>query len=291
MRTSIHKTCNMIYNPCILEKKMKYFEGLDFIRADMLADTDVELSFKARFYSIEYIHSGMLTLRLDGKKFYHEAPYVFHTAPGMLIEYENHARQLRTHYWTVFCGVRVQKYLDGGLLNLNMEQPFKLIGNPDQFVHMHQNLNMLVNTGQHDKAVLYLENILFYLCEQENSGSKTTSFYSEKLRRLLIEINRNPQWQWNFAKEAEKLNITLNHFTRLFRQIAQTSPHQFVIHSRIQKASELLFNTDMSIKEIAQYVGIENEFYFSRLFKKKYSLAPTDYRNEFKISGSKNSFP
>lgn len=260
---------------------MKFFDGVDFIRADMLQDTGVALSFRARYYSIEYIHSGAILLRLDGKEFYHEAPCVFHTFPGVLVEYDTGGgRLLRTHYWTVFQGTKVPQYLDGELLRIDLEKPFKEIQNPDHFAAMIQNLNMLINTAQHDKAVLHLEHLLFYLCEQEVSGTRKSSFHTEKLKKLLVGIARTPQEEWNFEKEAVRMNITRNHFNRLFRQTAGTSPRQFVIHSRLQKAAEMLFSTTMSVKEIASLVGLENEFYFSRLFKKKYSQSPSDYRRE-----------
>ena len=50
----------------------------------------------------------------------------------------------------------------------------------------------------------------------------------------------------------------------------------------MRKAAELLLNTNASVAEIALAVGLENEFYFSRLFKKRFSLPPSGYRREFR---------
>ena len=52
------------------------------------------------------------------------------------------------------------------------------------------------------------------------------------------------------------------------------------IYTRLNKAAVLLKSNDKSIREISFAVGFEDEFYFSRLFKKKFGLSPLGYRNK-----------
>lgn len=49
---------------------------------------------------------------------------------------------------------------------------------------------------------------------------------------------------------------------------------------RLRRAADMLINTDLAIKEIASLTGWDDEYYFSRLFKKNYSLSPLQYRKE-----------
>lgn len=272
---------------------MKYFDDLEFAMADMLENTDLHLNLQARFYGIQYIHEGSMDIKINGNKFHIEAPVVFHTYPGAVLEYNpNGATYKRSHYWICFQGDRVKKFIDGGLMKINPEQPFFSISDPDRFLHMIHELIVLINTGYRDKAVLLLENVLFHINEQEDRELKLPVFYSGHIKKLLIEIMRKPQYDWNFENEAAKLHITLNHFNRVFRKMAKTSPQQFVIRNRMQSAAKFLSNTLMSIKEVSLAVGIDNGFYFSRLFKKKFFMSPVAYRRKFSKTSNENStFP
>jgi two-component system response regulator YesN len=51
---------------------------------------------------------------------------------------------------------------------------------------------------------------------------------------------------------------------------------------RLQEAENMLLCTDLSIAEIGDRVGWEDQFYFSRTFKKNTGLSPGDFRRQFK---------
>ena len=98
----------------------------------------------------------------------------------------------------------------------------------------------------------------------------------------MTRIAANPEKKWDFESEARAMSVSLNHFNRLFRKYHKSSPHHSVIQARMRKAADLLLHSDASVAEIALTVGVENEFYFSRLFKKQFALSPSSYRKEFR---------
>lgn len=55
-------------------------------------------------------------------------------------------------------------------------------------------------------------------------------------------------------------------------------PIEYQISKRISYSKDLLRYSRLSIKEISLVIGIENTAYFSRLFKKKVGISPSDYR-------------
>ncbi|MBQ8371599.1 MAG: helix-turn-helix transcriptional regulator [Clostridia bacterium] len=67
-------------------------------------------------------------------------------------------------------------------------------------------------------------------------------------------------------------------FTRIFRSLFGISPTQLVIELRMNTAARLIGEGYMSVSEVAEFVGYDDVFYFSRLFKKHFSLSPTKYR-------------
>ena len=63
-----------------------------------------------------------------------------------------------------------------------------------------------------------------------------------------------------------------------FKDVTGDSVHKFLINYRMMRAKQLLANSDMSIKEIANQVGFNDNMYFSRAFKKHFGINPTDFK-------------
>src|SRR2546428_7595564 len=68
------------------------------------------------------------------------------------------------------------------------------------------------------------------------------------------------------------------HFLRLFRDTFQTTPHQYLIHRRIERAKELLRWKDLSVTDVCFEVGFESLGSFSALFRRCVGAAPVTYR-------------
>ncbi|MXI87757.1 helix-turn-helix domain-containing protein [Sphaerochaeta halotolerans] len=87
---------------------------------------------------------------------------------------------------------------------------------------------------------------------------------------------------------AEHVNLSLNYFSRVFKNEAGIPISSYLMHFRLDKASVMLKSSDLSIKEIALKVGIENVSYFSRSFKKKFQVQPIIFRVQSKGSGTED---
>ena len=93
----------------------------------------------------------------------------------------------------------------------------------------------------------------------------------------------------DFIRENYQKNIRISHFAELtkmseanfyavFRKYFNSSPIAYLNDYRLMLASELLKNTNERIGTIAEQVGIPDQLYFSKLFKKKYAVSPKTYR-------------
>ena len=65
---------------------------------------------------------------------------------------------------------------------------------------------------------------------------------------------------------------------RIFKELYGTTPIQYINRIRLQKAEELLVNTNVSISEISEMVGFQSIHYFSRYFKQKKNCTPMEFR-------------
>jgi AraC-like DNA-binding protein len=68
------------------------------------------------------------------------------------------------------------------------------------------------------------------------------------------------------------------HFLRMFKQVYSITPHQFIIDLKLRKAKVLLETSPMTISEICQAIGFESVFSFSILFKGRFGLPPSGFR-------------
>lgn len=85
----------------------------------------------------------------------------------------------------------------------------------------------------------------------------------------------NPNLSVNDA--AKKLFFSPAYLTRLFKEVTGVAPSQYIIDLRMREACDLLTKHSLSILKIASAVGYKNQFYFSKEFKRYYSVPPSRY--------------
>ena len=91
-----------------------------------------------------------------------------------------------------------------------------------------------------------------------------------------IESNyQNPKL--SNAELAEKCNISEVYFRKIFTETYKTTPKQFIVEIRINKAKQLLSDGFLNIGAVAEKCGFSNQYHFCRLFKEKTGFTPTEY--------------
>lgn len=75
-------------------------------------------------------------------------------------------------------------------------------------------------------------------------------------------------------------NLSISHFTYLFKTKTGFSPIEYFNHLKIQQACQYLLFTHLRVKEIASELGIDDPYYFSRMFTKVMGMSPNTYREK-----------
>src|SRR5207244_2821862 len=94
------------------------------------------------------------------------------------------------------------------------------------------------------------------------------------IHQARFRIHENIDKNINLEHVAKELGVSYPWFRRVFKEVMGVSPGQYHINLRVEKACELLKETNLTAAEIAFHLGFESEFYFSRIFKKKVGLPP-----------------
>ncbi len=90
--------------------------------------------------------------------------------------------------------------------------------------------------------------------------------------------------EWNLNERMEKYaalcHMSMSRFYEEFREYAGMSPTKYRNHIRINIAKSDLLNTNMKVKEIAEKVGFDDAFYFSRIFRSITGMSPKEFKEE-----------
>ena len=78
---------------------------------------------------------------------------------------------------------------------------------------------------------------------------------------------------------ADLTGLSATHFATRYRELTGVSPIQHFLHLKVEQACQVLDTTDLSFTQISSQLGYDDNYYFSRLFKKVMGLSPTDYRH------------
>ncbi|WP_404450297.1 AraC family transcriptional regulator [Sutcliffiella horikoshii] len=109
-------------------------------------------------------------------------------------------------------------------------------------------------------------------------GSMTEDQTLDDLDQTIHYINNHTHKQFTVQDLAAKARMTPVTFARAFKKKTGIPPKEFVLDKKMKKAKELIVqNKGINIKDVSQQIGIQDEFYFSRLFKKREGISPTIY--------------
>jgi AraC family transcriptional regulator, arabinose operon regulatory protein len=150
------------------------------------------------------------------------------------------------------------------------------------FEELYQNLSM----GYSRENLEYASVCLWYLL-----GSFAYLPQFERIRALqqndmieksILFMHENIETQINLSELAAHCGFSVSHFCLLFKRKTSRSPIDYFNNLKIQKSCQMLDFSDLHIKEIAASLNFEDQFYFSRVFKKIMGMSPADYRKKKK---------
>lgn len=79
---------------------------------------------------------------------------------------------------------------------------------------------------------------------------------------------------------ASSVNLSVSHYSNIFRKKTGYSPIVYFNHLKIQHACQYLQFTTLRVNEISSKLGIDDPYYFSRMFTKIMGISPSEYRNK-----------
>lgn len=107
----------------------------------------------------------------------------------------------------------------------------------------------------------------------------TADFSAFRLHKIMNAVLDHPEAEHSLEQMAAAASITPSHFCRVFKRATGITPHQYVLKARLDKAQQMLVQSDLNLAAVAEAMGFTSQSHFSRAFRAYAGTSPREYRN------------
>jgi AraC family transcriptional regulator len=142
-------------------------------------------------------------------------------------------------------------------------------------------------TPGHDPSPLFVQGIAQslavhlvrrYAVLDKIRTSRRNALPAFKLRRVTERMAAQIDQEFCLSQLALEADMSVSHFSRLFKKATSFSPSQYFIQLRVQEAQRLLRETDRSVIDVGLDVGYSSPSHFAQVFRRAVGVSPTEYR-------------
>ena len=233
-------------------------------------------------FLIHYIVKGKGFFQVGDKLYNLEAGNGFLICPDVVTYYQADMADPWIYRWVGFHGLKAEAYLKRAKLSLS--NPIFKYDADDALIDCFNDMftaNSLIKTMDlHHLSLLYL----FISILIENSPDKAFTEDTNNKKQAYIQssvefIKKNYSRKITIQEISQSVNLDRSYFGSIFKQYLNLSPQEFLILFRMNKACDLMRNRFLSIADISRSVGYDDQFLFSKVFKKVKGVSPQKYRN------------
>lgn len=253
-------------------------------------DHEVKAHAHITYYHLIYIRGGVCKITVNGQD--------YELSPGMImlampedvhsihqvpkgkelffweIKFVVHAASLN-HALKESARVFTADSIESGLLSDIIQNSYS----PESHVN--------INAGR-----FYLAALLYHICggttnsnKQENVTRYLQGIDTSDFSRATIEtvqyIEENYMHEVSLEQIGDKIGYYKNYISTVVKRDLSITVNELLSFVRIQKAAELLYYSDYTIKQICAETGFKNVNHFTRIFKKMVGIPPAQYRKSF----------
>ena len=232
-------------------------------------------------WEFTFVDNGTLTTTVEttsytinSNQFMIYAPYQFH---------DQRTDEQATSYLTVIADLSIRdcdrELITSKVFNLDRDSKQLL----DSFLPTGED----TTSHDYDKMMNTLERIIINQLSQDKKGPAKVAntpmrlkFESELLNEIILYINENIYSSLNVSDLCDHFAISRSSLQALFRNYVYTAPKEYISNLKLDKSKVLIKESKYTISEIASFLGFSSIHYFSRRFKQRFGINPTDYANK-----------
>lgn len=281
-------------------RTVKYTNSFDFQCLEDLRETSMEITLvhmgkencsplhafsgTRDEYIIHFILSGHGVYSAGGSTYALNAGQMFLIYPDEPVIYCADKDDPWSYAWIGFKGLKVNTILK----NCGFSKNYLFLPVPAAEAYMGCFDELFEHTALNFSNELYRQSILLKLFAilidyhthlvLEDKHSQTNLSDNAYVNLAIDYIDKMYMQNINVSDIADTIGITRSHLNCVFQNELNISTQKFLIEFRMHKAANYLAGTTMSVKEISNQVGYNDQLTFSKAFKNKFGMSPQNYR-------------
>lgn len=229
------------------------------------------------YYEMVYIDHGAMDTTVNGKNFPLGRYDLMIYPPG-----ERHSHRTKPDENCSYLTVLFQ--MDDGLPEQLSDRIFHC--RKDIYHALCRFMQVVQNEGylNSELAILYLKEVIILLHQFDTKqviDSKVNptqmQYESNLLNEILAYISSNLYSAFSIEELCSRFSISRSSLQNLFRTNLHVSPKQYISDIKLERAKQLILLHNHSISEISDLLGFTSIHYFSRKFKVRFGISPTEY--------------
>ncbi len=228
-------------------------------------------------YFLILLHEGEGVFRSAGQTFDLSPHMLFVCYPHEVVSYTATKGSLWNISWISVNGSCMDKLLSH--CGIRRQEP---VLSPERFSDVSDVFEKIFALTETERVAgsmeaLGLVHILLSMLIAEDTGFDRYEDHTDKAIRY---IKYNYDRDLHIEELASYVGLERAYFSKVFKAKTSSSPKEYLVAYRMEKALQLLADPTLSIAEVALSVGYGDSLYFSRAFKKQYGFPPSEYRRK-----------
>lgn len=228
-------------------------------------------------YVIHYVVAGKGYYLLGGQRYEIHAGEAFLIVPDTEITYHADEIDPWEYVWVGFAGADAQPILQ--CTPLSEKEPVLHLADGETFrkaiERIYEARGADFNHAVRMTGELYTA---LSLLMRDDPSHRAEDVATQYVQKAATYIAHHYAYPITVLDVASYVGIDRSHLYTVFKQVLGVSPKDYLTDFRIRKACTLLREPELSITAAANSVGFENNLYFSKVFRKRMGVTPSQYR-------------
>ena len=232
-------------------------------------------TFARQQYRIHCVLDGVGYLKTGDTSFRLSAGTGFIIFPGTVPNYHPDQEQPWEYFWVKLAGDALESYVEQA--DLSRQAPcFRLAGKPGEIRGMLYDIchAVMIAAESPPELARCFQTLFERISPFQTVGKNKSQYFDE----CLSFIHEHYRENISVMDIAEHIAIDRTYLYKLFKSNLGISPQTYLIDYRISQACRLLRSTEMSISAVAYEAGFREFSDFSRQFRKRQKITPSQFR-------------
>jgi AraC-like DNA-binding protein len=233
------------------------------------------------FYELTYVDYGVLNTSIDDKVFtLNQGEAIFYMKNQYHSQWSNKDKNVCFVTITFLMEYEHADFLKNKIFSF--DNPLTDLVKKIIFEHEKSNYTLYSN----DLIICYLKEIIILLIrkhkEENNSKLQLNSPIHERTANSIVlsiinYINSNIINKITLKDISEEVHLSSSYLSKIFKTYLGVTITYYINNLRLEKSKELIRSTNNNITQISEMCGFKSIHYFSKIFKVKFGMTPSDY--------------